>query len=260
MAVGDELDELERAGADRLELERIGVGVLGRHDHDRHAERAQILEEGRLRRRHLDHEGRGIGRLPARDVAQDHALDADRLVAVERGRDVGRGHRLAVVELDAVAQREGVDQPVVADVDRLGELEDRVVVLVAGQKCLEHVHRDVAGRDRRARVHVEAVDLGFLAEHQIAARDRAFERGLRAAAGEGDERARQHQGAEALRADQAHGFPSSRAAWPRRTSQFPPGRIEVASLAPRPAGRQPRIRPQSRLAGRKPHGLAEDQG
>jgi len=81
------------------------------------------------------------------------------------------------VELDAVAQREGIDQPVVADVDRLRELEDRVVVLVPGQQRFEHVHRDVARRDGRAGVHVEAVDLGLLAEHQVAARDRTFELG-----------------------------------------------------------------------------------
>jgi hypothetical protein len=47
----------------------------------------------------------------------------DALVAVEGGHHIGRGHGLAVVELDALAQLERVGQAVRRLVHALGEVE-----------------------------------------------------------------------------------------------------------------------------------------
>src|SRR5256885_6528344 len=49
-------------------------------------------------------------------------------VAVERGDDVGAGQLLAVVELDALAQLEGVAEPVLGRHHLVRELEDRLVL------------------------------------------------------------------------------------------------------------------------------------
>ena len=148
VAVGDELDELPRPGADGLQLHRRRVRVLLRNDHDRNAERAQVLEERRLRRLQRMTKVCASGRLPLLDDVEDAAVDADLLVAIERGDHVLGRHRLAVVELHAFrslkcrsARPRSRSPP--------GRARDRVHVLVARHQRLEHVHRDVARRDRR---------------------------------------------------------------------------------------------------------------
>ena len=77
----------------------------------------------------------------------------------------------------ALAQLERVGQMVRRFRHRCGQFEDRVVVLVARHQRFEDVHRDVARGDRRRRHLVEAVDVGFLAEHEIAADMGALEGG-----------------------------------------------------------------------------------
>ncbi len=170
-----ELHELPRAGADRLELLRRVVLLLGGHDHDGNAERADLQDEGRLRPLHVDDEGGRVGRLPARHVVEHVPRQSDLVVAVERGQHVGGRHLLAVLERDARPQLEGVGEMIGAFGVAVGEIDDRVVVLVARHQRLEDVHRDVARRDRGRRHLVEAVDVRFLAEHEMPAHMRALE-------------------------------------------------------------------------------------
>ena len=105
------------------------------------------------------------------------ALEPDLAVAVEAGDHVGRGHRLAVVEFDARAELERVGQVVrrlfvqLSARSRIGWLFSSRV-----SQRLEDVHGDVAGADRVRRHLVQAVDVGLLAEGELAAGVRALER------------------------------------------------------------------------------------
>jgi hypothetical protein len=198
VAVADELDHLERTGADDLQLVRAGVLLLLRDDHDRRREGRERLHEGRQRALQRDDEGARIRRLPFLDHLEDGAVDAEALVAVERRHDVGRREVLAVVELGALPDLERVDQIVGAHAHRLGELEHRVHVLVAGEQRLEDVHGDIARRRRVGGVLVERGDARLEPEYEIAALARAFE-----ALGRSHARQRDQRGAGERRSAQA---------------------------------------------------------
>ena len=92
--------------------------------------------------------------------------------------DVGRGERLAVVEFHAGAEREGEGQVVrslsfqVSARSGIGWLFS-----LARDQRLEDVHRHVARGDGVGRLLVDAVHVGFLAKHQVAALAGAAERG-----------------------------------------------------------------------------------
>ena len=176
MAARQELHQLPRPGAHGAQLLRRILLEFGREDHDRLGERADELDEGWLALLHRHHEGGGIRPRPAFDVVEDLALIGLRLVAVPRSHDIGRGHCLAVVELDPLAQLKSVDQPVRRFGEGFREIGDRVVGLVARHQRLEHVHRDIARRNRARRHLVERIDVRLLAEHEVAAHFAALER------------------------------------------------------------------------------------
>ena len=166
MAVGLPFDELQRPGADQVDLAALLVALAGRQDGQRRHEAGHLVEEHRHLARQAQHHGVRVGGLDRADRRQDHLLQGDPLVTLERGLDVGRGHFLAVVELDAAAQREGVAQAVRAFGDLVGQVGHDGVVLVTRDQGLEHVHGHVAGGDRGGEIGVERGRRRFLGEHQ----------------------------------------------------------------------------------------------
>ena len=98
----------------------------------------------------------GLGHL-AQALAEDVALGP----AFDRGDAVGRAHRRAVVELQAVAQREGVGQAVGADLVLVDHLRLDVELRVGReQHVVDHVAM-VAGDVGRGPDRVEAAQVGL---------------------------------------------------------------------------------------------------
>ena len=107
------LGELERAGADRRVVGRVGrdvgafVDMLG---HDAGQRRQRVPDQ--LERRRLgeaEHGRQCVGRFDRLQILEHDAAEIlQRLPDLQRREgDVGRGERLAVMPLDAVAQLEG---------------------------------------------------------------------------------------------------------------------------------------------------------
>ncbi|MPM08774.1 hypothetical protein SDC9_55090 [bioreactor metagenome] len=170
-------DELERTRTDR----RLALHIarsLG-HDHPGTV-LGQPREERRVDLVQLDDGRQLIGRLDRLDGVEHLEIDrAGRRIAaaVERIFHIGRGHCLAVVELDPRAQLEGVGQPVVGDLEALAEPGNDVEVLVDGDDRGMDVLQNPAGRGGAGLVHVEVLHGLGVAPDQMAAADR---RGLRA--------------------------------------------------------------------------------
>ncbi|MDT4843591.1 hypothetical protein FQZ97_775250 [compost metagenome] len=119
------LDELERAGADRVEGNLLAVLLQrGRRDHHR-----------RRMRQHVDER-------------RERLLQRDLDGGIEGG---------AVVELDALLQLDGIDQAILADVIAVGQHVDQLHVLVHAEQAL--VER-FAGRLRQRVVRVVRVQRG----------------------------------------------------------------------------------------------------
>ena len=111
----------------------------------------------------VDDDGVGIRGLDRLDVLPERlARRRDLPPAIERGDDVGGRHLLAVVELDAAAERDGVAPSPVAHGMALGEERDRAVGLVVRVERLVDVPGDLLGDHRGRRVQVER---GRLPDH-----------------------------------------------------------------------------------------------
>ena len=130
------LDELEGARAHDLGFRVFRVLLELGGAVDAVEGRSQQRQEGGVDRLELEDDGGRIRRLDGGDVGEallahrDHALGwvGD---ALEGRLDVGRGQRRAVVELDAVVQRESVGEAVRGDRPALGQIADDLRVLGA---------------------------------------------------------------------------------------------------------------------------------
>ncbi len=100
----------------------------------------------------------GFHELPQRLARRRHLSPAR-----ERGHDVGGGHLLAVVKLDAAAELERVAASPVQRRPALGQHRDRVVLAVVRVEVLVDVPGDLLRDRRRRRVQVER---GRLADHR----------------------------------------------------------------------------------------------
>ncbi len=81
--------------------------------------------------------------------------------ALERGDAVRRAHRLAVMELQPVAQGDGVEEPVLADLVLVCHLRLHFEVLVDGEQRVVHHVAVVAGDVRRRPNRIEHAQVGF---------------------------------------------------------------------------------------------------
>src|SRR5206468_2065645 len=116
-------------------------------------------------------------RLDGLDILEDGLAGAGRRApALERGDDVRRAQRLAVVELDAVAQVDDVAPAAVEGFRALGEERHGLVLRVEREQPLVDVDDDLAGDHRRRRVRVERRRLADQRDAQDAA---CFGRGRR---------------------------------------------------------------------------------
>src|SRR5439155_8368086 len=127
------------------------------------------------------------------DVGEE-VLPVDRLLAPaeERGDHVVRGHLLAVVELDALAELEGVGEPVLRDRgEALGQRRYRLVVVVERVEALVDVVREGLGDAGGGPVGVQRRRLAQVAD----AEDAALLLGVRIGGGAGhDERGDRRKG------------------------------------------------------------------
>jgi len=104
----------------------------------------------------MDHDRVRVLGLDDLDALPDRLARRGELGPVlERRHDVGRGHLLAVVEADALAQRDRVAPSAVPHRVPFGEHRDRAHVLVIGVERLVHVPRDLLRDHGGRRVEVE---------------------------------------------------------------------------------------------------------
>ena len=168
-AVGPELLQPERPGANHRQLLRRCLGVLGRDDDDRHRERRQRLDEQRANLLQRDDKGAGVRRSPFVDRVENRAVHTHALVALKRGHDIGRSHGLAVMEQDTLAQLEGVVLAIRAQCHAFGQLQHRIHGLVARDQRLIDIQGHVAGGARIRGVLVQARYLGLECKNQVPA-------------------------------------------------------------------------------------------
>ena len=129
VAVLHQFAEAEGAGADGGDFARALGGFLGGDDRHREARGFHHVQQDGGAFLQVDDEGVGIRRFHARHLGEDRRVRADPGVALHGGEHVGRGHGLAVVELHALAQREGELLAVGRHIDLAGEHRlGRVVV------------------------------------------------------------------------------------------------------------------------------------
>ena len=127
MAAAHPFLELPRARADRRVVGRVGDGiaagidVLG-HDVVHVAAEQRGEEELRHRLAEAHHDGVGVGRGNAREVGEGGGRGVLLPDLVDRIDDVVDGHVLAVVELHALADLDGVGLEVGGGLPRLGQL------------------------------------------------------------------------------------------------------------------------------------------
>ena len=168
-AVGPELLQPERPGANHRQLLRRCLGVLGRDDDDRHREGGQRLDEQGANLLQRDDKGAGVRRSPFVYRVQDRAVYTHALVTLERCQHVGRRHGLAVVELDSLAQLEGVVLAVRAQCHAFSQLQHRIHGLVARDQRLIDIQGHVAGGARIRGVLVQPRHLGLEGKNQVPA-------------------------------------------------------------------------------------------
>ena len=130
--------ELVRSGADGFGC--IGVGALGLHDDGRTL--AQIEQELRVQLRVQDHQRVVIDHGHAGHAGESGLVLVDAFLrrrALERKLDGGRVERLAVLELHAFAQLEGIGLEVGRHLPTLGQQRREGFVGVDLGQCLENV-------------------------------------------------------------------------------------------------------------------------
>jgi hypothetical protein len=86
--------------------------------------------------------------------------------ALDRGDAIGCAHRLAVMPLEAVAQREGVGQFVVADFPLLDHLWVRLKILVDRKQGVEDEIAEIAGDVSGGPDRIDAPKVGLREEAQ----------------------------------------------------------------------------------------------
>ena len=155
MAVRPEFDKLEGAGADRRRLAHLLGGFLGWHDGDRRTGTRKIAQEGGLHRLELDRHLVRPGGGHRVDRCHQGGRRAGLAVTLQRGHHVGRCHVLAVVKLDALAQREHIGDAVGRNAHASGQIGHRSGILVARIEGFEHVQVDVARHLGRGGVRIE---------------------------------------------------------------------------------------------------------
>ena len=153
----DALVPHERPGADRVAVERLArlPGEVVRDDpvreqRDVGEERRPLVlqvDDDRVRARRGDVLDRGVEEAPALRLGAG---------IVERELDVGRGHRLPVRELDALAELEGVGLAAVRDLVARGE--PRLLALAVGGDGVERFHDLLGEPDRLVLEHVRLVE------------------------------------------------------------------------------------------------------
>ena len=135
-----------------LQVLPVTVDVLGQ---DRAQRRAHGEHDGRVRHAHADDGGVGVGGVDLLD-RPEHGLE--RVVGLDghdRKRDVGRGHRLAVVEHGVLAQVQRQALAVVGELPAFGKVGLRVPLVVEAQRAGEDLCRGHRRRDARLHAAVQ---------------------------------------------------------------------------------------------------------
>ena len=179
---GGERDELVGTGADRRLLETVVADLLDvalGHDPARPGRRCVEGQEIRPWRLQAEADVPGIGRFDRLDTRLQQVV-RDAAIALERKLDVGRGHRIAVVEAGAFAQHEIVVSPVLGSGEGLGKARRQRLAghrfhhrIVQGIE--HHERRDDAGRLGRLEPRGRERDMD--APGQPVGRSRAAKRG-----------------------------------------------------------------------------------
>ena len=133
------LDEFERAGADRIHADLLAV--LGQRSGRNHRRRGvrELVDEGRKRPFQGDAHGAVVDHHGVVDVREQiEALEFVFRIGdpVEHQLDRRRVEIGAIVELDALLQLEGIDQPGLGGFIAVGQLRHHLQVLVEGVKPL----------------------------------------------------------------------------------------------------------------------------
>src|SRR5213080_920401 len=152
------LDEAERPGTHRLlDLVLAGrVHDLLREDRGAVVRARERRQEHARRLFHVDHDGQRVLRLHRLDVLPHRLARARHLPpAHQRGHDVGRGHLLAGVELDALAEADRVASAAVGHRVALGEHRHDVEDTVVRVEGLDRVPSDLLRDHRRRPVDVQ---------------------------------------------------------------------------------------------------------
>ncbi len=148
-------------------LAGVGLGDLLRHDEGVARRLAQRLQHDAGRRLEHDLEGLGIDGFDVDHLGPEHL--PQRIAhrpALERGDDVRRRDRRAVVEFETVAQGEGPGELVVAHLPRVDHLRlDLEIAVQREQRVVDHVAvvaDDVGGRPDR----IEDLEIGVVDHSQ----------------------------------------------------------------------------------------------
>ncbi len=166
---------LERAGADRVVVER-GLGlaaVVGRDD--RVGEQRQVREQRRPRVLEVDHHGLRGRRVHRRDGRVDVAPALGRRAGLVDGElHIGRRHRLAVGELHALAQRERIG--LLVGRDGVAGGQPRHDALAVRRHRIQRLHNLLENPDGLVVEHgrvVHRLRVGGAGDDQVAAVHRA---------------------------------------------------------------------------------------
>lgn len=159
MAAAHPLLELPRPRADRRVVGRVGDGIAAGVDvlgNDVVDVAAEQRGEEELRRRLVEahHDGVRIGCRDAREVGEGGGRGVLLPDLVDRIDDVVCGHVLAVVELHALADLDGVGLEVGGGLPGLRQLADEGAVHPAVAQPLEQLGRGEGGRGAAACRHV----------------------------------------------------------------------------------------------------------
>jgi hypothetical protein len=156
---------------------RAAGDALGHDEKDDAVGRRERVDEQPERPREANHEGLLVPRLDRRQPVQNLLAHlGDLRPALDRGDAVGRRDVRAIVELQAVAQDEGVDEAVAAPVPRVDHLRMRLQLVVDAEQLVVDQERVVAGP---VGVRVDRVDDAHVHAVAEAHHDRSRLRGLR---------------------------------------------------------------------------------
>ena len=167
-------DELERPASDRLRVEVVaGLDQLLRHD--RRAGKRHVGQERAGRNRQVEAHGQRVDDddfLDRRDLRAVGIARVRCAQSVEGELHVLGGQFVAVVKLDARAQMEGVLQPVIADLEALGEVRVGLRIGIERHERRVDLLDDDVRHARGPQGRVESGRVGGKGEAENSAADR----------------------------------------------------------------------------------------